>query len=117
MVRHCLCISLEAMLETGKYSTIDETAAAAEKISDSYVSRVLRLRQVRRSGEKRPPENDFRPSPRRVSQQVCPENPRKPATQRGDRSGGERYSHGNWRTGCPPYIRPALIEQGRDSST
>ena len=30
------------MLETGRYSTIDEIAAA-EKINDSYVSRVLRL--------------------------------------------------------------------------
>jgi hypothetical protein len=30
------------MLETGKYGTIDELAAA-EKINDSYVSRVLRL--------------------------------------------------------------------------
>jgi hypothetical protein len=30
------------MLETGKYGTIDEIAAA-EKINDSYVSRVLRL--------------------------------------------------------------------------
>ena len=30
------------MLETGRYGTIDEIAAA-EKINDSYVSRVLRL--------------------------------------------------------------------------
>jgi DNA-binding IscR family transcriptional regulator len=30
------------MLDTGKYSAIDEIAAT-EKISDSYVSRVLRL--------------------------------------------------------------------------
>lgn len=30
------------MLETGKYTTIDELAAA-EKINDSYVSRILRL--------------------------------------------------------------------------
>ena len=30
------------MLETGRYATIDEIAAA-EKINDSYVSRVLRL--------------------------------------------------------------------------
>ena len=30
------------MLETGRYATIDELAAA-EKINDSYVSRVLRL--------------------------------------------------------------------------
>ncbi len=32
------------MLETGRYGTIDEIAAA-EKINDSYVSRVLRLTQ------------------------------------------------------------------------
>jgi hypothetical protein len=53
--------------------------------------------QVRRSGENWHPESDFRPSPARVSQQACPKNPRKPATQRGLRSGGEHGSYGNWR--------------------
>ena len=53
--------------------------------------------QVSRSGEKWPPESDFRASECRGSQQVCPENPWKPATQRGVRSGGEHGSYGNWR--------------------
>jgi len=56
--------------------------------------------QVRRSGENWPPESDFRPSPRWASQQVCPENRRKPVTQRGGRPGGERGSHVNWRRKC-----------------
>jgi hypothetical protein len=35
-----------------------------------------------------------------VSPQVCPENPRRPATQRSGRSGGEHGLHGNWRRKC-----------------
>ena len=42
----------------------------------------------------------FRPSPRWASQQVCPKNPRKPATQRGAWSGGECGSYVNWRRRC-----------------
>ncbi len=85
--------------------------------------------QVRRSGENWPSESDFRASPRRASQQVCPENPRKPATQRGARSGREHGSYENWRGGCcrvltvsgsrsvrgsvPPVRRPALVLHAR----
>jgi hypothetical protein len=60
--------------------------------------------QVRRSGENRLPDGDVPPLGRRARQQVCPENPRKPATQRGGRFVGEHGSHGNWRRGwdSPP---------------
>ncbi len=64
--------------------------------------------QVNRSGENWPPESDVRPSPRPASQQVCPENPRKPATQRGARSGGERDASGNWRRECDPVQAVSL---------
>jgi hypothetical protein len=40
------------MLEAGKYSRIDEIAAA-EKISNSYVSRVLRLTLLGRRSSRR----------------------------------------------------------------
>jgi hypothetical protein len=56
--------------------------------------------QVNSFGEKGPPESDFPPSARGARQQGCPENPRKPATQRGARSGGEHVSYGNWRREC-----------------
>ena len=52
----------------------------------------------------------FWPFPRRASQQVCPKNPRQPATQRGGRSGGEHGSHRNWRRGCGSVQRVSRLE-------
>ena|GEM_PF-2880984 len=69
--------------------------------------------QVRRSGENRPPESDFRAFLRGASQQVCPENPRKPATQRGGRSGGEHGSYGNWRRRCVQVQAVSRLEPWR----
>lgn len=58
------------------------------------------ITQVRRSGEKWPPESDLRASLHRASQQAGPENLRKPATQRGGLSVGERDAAWNWRREC-----------------
>jgi hypothetical protein len=56
--------------------------------------------KVRRSGEIHAPESDFRPFPRLARQQLCPENPRKPAPQHGVRKGRECYLYGNLRREC-----------------
>jgi hypothetical protein len=74
-----------------------QVLAVLKPAFDLEFSEAYLIGQVRRSGEKGPPESDFRPFPRPAGQQVCPENPRKPATQRGVRSGGECGSYGNWR--------------------
>ncbi len=66
------------------------------------------ISQIRRPGEKWPPESEFRVMAGWAGQLVCPENPRKHVGQSGGESGGELDAHGNWRMGWDSNPRYAF---------
>jgi hypothetical protein len=70
---------------------------AREPAFDLGFREAYQIGQVNRSGENWPPESHFGAFLRPAGEQPIAENPRKPATQRGGRSGGECGSYGNWR--------------------